>query len=72
MLFPEKCYKSGEKYHICWKFLGISGKIISYLGKTVVSPKKFFDPPKNGTLTEIFFGDGGGRGGGVREHKKNF
>jgi hypothetical protein len=66
MLFPEKCFNFGEKYHICRKFLGISGKIFSYLGKTVVCPEKFFDP-QNGTLAEIFWATGGGDG----HQKKN-
>ena len=37
------------------KFLGVSGKI-------GVFTEKFFDS-QNGTLTENFFGDGGGEGG---------
>jgi hypothetical protein len=63
MLFPEKCFNFGEKYHICGKFLGIFRKICSFLGKTVVFPEKCFDP-LNGTLTEIFLATGGGVGGG--------
>jgi hypothetical protein len=51
MLFPEKCFNFGEKYHICGNFLG----------KTVVCPEKFCDP-QNGTLTEIFLATGGGEG----------
>jgi hypothetical protein len=39
--------------------VGISGKKFSSLGKIVVCPEKFFDS-QNGTLTENFFGDGGG------------
>jgi hypothetical protein len=30
--FLEKCFNFGEKYHISGKFLGVSGKIFSYLG----------------------------------------
>jgi hypothetical protein len=56
MLFSEKCYNFGEKYHIWGKLVGISGQIFSYLGKTVVCPEKFFDP-QNRTLTEIFVGE---------------
>ena len=56
MLFPEKCFNFGEKYHICGKFLGISGKKFSYLGKTVVCPENFFEP-QNGTLTEMGGGE---------------
>jgi hypothetical protein len=41
--------------------VGVSGKNISSLGKIVVCPEKFFDS-QNGTLTENFFGDGGGEG----------
>jgi hypothetical protein len=33
MLFPEKCFNFGEKYHISGKFLGVSGNFFSYLGK---------------------------------------
>ena len=40
--------------------VGVSGKNFSSLGKIVVCPEKFFDS-QNGTLTENFFGDGGGR-----------
>jgi hypothetical protein len=46
--------------------VGVSGKNFSSLGKTVVCPEKFFDS-QNGTLTENFFGDGGGGGGEVAE-----
>ena len=38
MLFPEKCFNFGEKDHISGKFLGVSGKIYSYLGKIGVCP----------------------------------
>ena len=48
--------------------LGVSGKIFSSLGKIGVCPEKFFDS-QNGTLTEIFFGDGGGGGGRGRRKK---
>jgi hypothetical protein len=41
--------------------VGVSGKKFSSLGKIVVCPEKFFDS-QNGTLTENFFGDGGGEG----------
>jgi hypothetical protein len=56
--FLEKCFNFGEKYHISGKFLGVSVKFFSYLGKIGVCPEKFFDS-QNGTLTENFFGDGG-------------
>jgi hypothetical protein len=46
--------------------LGVSGKFFSYLGKIGVCPENFFDS-QNGTLTEIFFGDGGDM-----SPKKNF
>jgi hypothetical protein len=59
MLFPEKCFNFGEKYHISGKFLGVSGKFFSYLGQIGVCPEKFFDC-QNGTLTEIFLATGGG------------
>ena len=51
--------------------VGVSGKKFSSLGKIqiVVCPEKFFDS-QNGTLTENFFGDGGGRRGG--EVAENF
>ena len=52
----------GGKYHICGKFLGVSGKFFSYLGKIGVCPENFFDS-QNGTLTENFLGKGGGGGG---------
>jgi hypothetical protein len=39
--------------------VGVSGKFFSSLGKIGVSPENFFDS-QNGTLTENFFGDGGG------------
>jgi hypothetical protein len=58
MLFPEKCFDFGEKYNICGKFLGISGKFFSYLGKNVICPEKFFDS-QYGTLTENFLATGG-------------
>jgi hypothetical protein len=45
--------------------VGVSGKNFSSLGKIVVCPEKCFDS-QNGTLTENFFGDGGG-GGGLRK-----
>jgi hypothetical protein len=59
MLFPEKCFNFREKYHISGKFLGVSGKMFSYLGKIGVCPEKFFDS-QNGTLTENFLATGGG------------
>jgi hypothetical protein len=31
-----------EKYDICGKFLGISGKFFSYLRKNVIYPENFF------------------------------
>jgi hypothetical protein len=57
MLFPEKCFNFGEKYHISGKCLGVSGKFFSYLGKIWVCPEKFFDS-QNGTLTENFWRGG--------------
>jgi hypothetical protein len=39
--------------------VGVSGKKFSSLGKIVVCTENFFDS-QNGTLTENFFGDGGG------------
>jgi hypothetical protein len=39
--------------------VGVSGKFFSSLGKIGVWPEKFFES-QNGTLTEKFFGDGGG------------
>jgi hypothetical protein len=39
MLFPEKCFNFGEKYHISGKFLGVSGNFLSYLGKIGVCPR---------------------------------
>jgi hypothetical protein len=65
MLFPEKCFNFGEKFHISGKFLGVSGKFFSYLGKIGVCPEIFFDS-QNGTLTENFLAGGG------RSPKKNF
>ena len=58
MLFPEKCFNLGEKYHISGKFLGLSGKFFSYLGKIGVCTEKIFDS-QNGTLTENFLAPGG-------------
>ena len=58
MLFPEKCFNFREKYHISGKFLGVSGKMFSYLGKIGVCPEKIFDS-QNGTLTENFLATGG-------------
>jgi hypothetical protein len=52
MLFPEKCFNFGEKYHISGKFLGISGKICSYLGN--------FLTPKMVHWPKIFWRRGGG------------
>ena len=52
MLFSEKFFNFWEKYHISGKFFGISGKILSYLGKNVVCQENFFDS-QSGTLTEI-------------------
>ena len=57
--FLEKCFNFGEKYHIWGKFLGVSRKFFSYLGKIGVYPEKIFDS-QNGTLTEIFLATGGG------------
>jgi hypothetical protein len=48
------------------KFLGVSGKFFSSLGKIGVCPEKFFDS-QNGTLAKNFFGDGGGGGEDVAE-----
>jgi hypothetical protein len=47
--------------------VGVSGKFFSSLGKIGVWPEKIFES-QNGTLTETFFGDGGGR----RSPKKIF
>jgi hypothetical protein len=60
-----------EKYHISGKFLGVSGKMFSYLGKIGVCPKKFFDS-QNGTLTEKFLATegGGGRRSGAKGGQK--
>jgi hypothetical protein len=58
--FLEKCFNFGEKYHIPGKFLGVSGKKFSYLGKIGVCPENFFDS-QNGTLTENFLATGGGQ-----------
>jgi hypothetical protein len=63
--FLEECCNFGEKYHISGKFLGVSEKIFSYLGKIGVCPEKIFDS-QNGTLTEKFLAPGGG-GGEVTE-----
>ena len=52
MLFPEKCFNFGEKYHIIP--IQYSEIFFSYLGKNVLYPEKFFDS-QNGTL------GGGGR-----------
>ena len=60
----SKCFNFGGKYHISGKFLGVSGKLFSSLGKIRVCPEKCFDS-QNGSLTENFFGDGGGVGGEV-------
>ena len=49
-----------ERYHISGKFLGVSGKFFSYLGKIGVCPEKFFDS-QNGTLTENVLATGGGK-----------
>jgi hypothetical protein len=57
--FLEKCFNFGEKYHISGKFLGVSVKFFSYLGKIGVCPEKFFDS-QNGTLIENFLATGGG------------
>ena len=59
MLFSEKCFNFGEKYHISGKFFGVYGKNFSYLGEFGVCPEKFFDS-QNGTLTENFSATGGG------------
>ena len=56
--FLEKCFNLGEKYHISGKFLGVSGKKFSYLGKIGVCPEKIFDS-QNGTLTENVLATGG-------------
>jgi hypothetical protein len=53
----SKCFNFGEKYHISGKFLGVSGKNFSSLGKIGVCPEKFFYF-QNATLTENFCGDG--------------
>ena len=58
--FLEKCLNLGGKYHISGKFLGVSGKILSYLGKIGVCPEKFFGS-QNGTLTENVLATGGGK-----------
>jgi hypothetical protein len=69
--FLEKCFNFWEKYHISGKFLGVSGKMFSYLGKIGVCPKKFFDS-QNGTLTEKFLATegGGGRRSGAKGGQK--
>jgi hypothetical protein len=41
--FLEKCFNFGGKYYISGKFLGVSGKFFSYLGKIGVCPETFFD-----------------------------
>jgi hypothetical protein len=58
----SKCFNFGEKYDISGKFLGVSGKKFSSLGKIGVCPEKFFDS-QNGPLTENFLATGGGEGG---------
>jgi hypothetical protein len=58
--FVKKCFNFGEKYHISGKFLGVSEKMFSYLGRIVVRAENFFDS-QNGTLTENFLATGGGR-----------
>ena len=71
MLFPEKCFNFWQKYNISGKFLGVSGKFFSYLGKIGVCPEKFFDS-QNGTLTEncLATGGGGGRRCGAKGGQK--
>jgi hypothetical protein len=59
MGFLGKCFNFGEKSHISGKFLGVSGKFFSYLGKIGVCPEKIFDS-QNGILTENFLATGGG------------
>jgi hypothetical protein len=51
--------------------VGVPGKKFSSLGKIGVCPEKFFDS-QIGTLTENFFGDCGGGGGGLGVAEKNF
>jgi hypothetical protein len=60
LVFLEKSFNFGGKYDISGKFLGVSGKIFSCLGKIGVCPEKFFDS-QNGTLTENFLATGGGK-----------
>jgi hypothetical protein len=50
--FQEKCFNFGEKHHISGEFLGVSGKLFSYLGKIGVCSENFFDS-QNGTLAEV-------------------
>jgi hypothetical protein len=57
--FLEKNFNFVGKYDISGKFLGVSGKFFSYLGKIGVCPENFFDS-QNGTLTENFLSTGGG------------
>jgi hypothetical protein len=51
MLFPEKFFHFREKYDISGKFLGINGKMFSYLRKNVVYPENFSG------MSGKFFGD---------------
>ena len=57
--FLQNCFNLGGKYNISGKFLGVSGKFFSYLGKIGVCAENFFDC-QNGTLTENFLATGGG------------
>jgi hypothetical protein len=56
--FLEKCFNFGKKFNISGKFLGVSGKIFSYLGKFGECREKCFDS-QNGTLAENFLATGG-------------
>jgi hypothetical protein len=59
-----------ERYHVSGKFLGVSGKFFSYLGKIGVCPEKIFDS-QNGTLTENVLATGGeGRRSGAKGGQK--
>jgi hypothetical protein len=56
--FLENVLISGKNIIYDEKFLGVSGKFLSYLGKIGVCPEKFFELPKWYTDRKIF-GDGG-------------
>ena len=43
MSFSDNFFNFREKYIISGKFLGISGKFFSYLGKNVIYPENFFE-----------------------------